>query len=49
MVKPDIEMTDWGEVPVNKTIALTDVCFDAEIPFCTASHTMNEFIGWMLG
>ena len=48
-VETDGEMTDWGEVPANMTLTLTDVCFDAEIPFCIASHTMNAFIGWMPG
>ena len=48
-VEADGEMTDWGEVPANMTLTLTDVCFDAEVPFCIASHTMNEFIGWLPG
>ena len=43
------EMTDWGEVPANITVEMTDVCFDAPEAFCIESHTMVEFIGWMPG
>ncbi len=43
------EMTDWGEVPANITVDMTDVCFDAPESFCVESHTMVEFIGWLPG
>lgn len=43
------EMTDWGEVPATISIEMTNICFDAEIPFCIESYMMTEFIGWMPG
>lgn len=43
------EMTDWGEVPANMTLEMTDVCFEAPEAFCIESYTMTEFIGWMPG
>ena len=43
------EMTDWGEVPANMTLEMTDVCFESPEPFCIEAFSISEYIGWMPG
>lgn len=49
MVTAEGEMTDWGEVPANIRIELTDVCFDAPVSFCIETYSIEQYIGWMPG
>lgn len=41
--------TDWGEVPANMSIQLTDVCFNAPTELCISSMTLQRFVGWFPG
>ena len=43
------EMTDWGEVPAIISIEMTNVCFDAPVPFCIDSYSIEQYIGWLPG
>ena len=43
------EMTDWGEVPANMSMVLSNVCFEAPEPFCIEELVIEQYIGWMPG
>ena len=48
-VEAEGEATDWGEVPANMDVTLTNVCFAGAETLCVDTFEFSSSIGWMPG